>query len=491
VAKRVLYYNWAPYFAEPLVGGGVSIYCRNLLDHLHAAGGDYEPTFLYAGFDYSDRPGPPSVRRVDNPRHPGVPTFTMVDSPVAAPALLSFYDPDGHVRCAAVEACFAGFLAAQEPFDIVHFHNLEGLTAACLEVATGAGARVVFSLHNYWTVCPQVQLWQFDDHPCTDYLEGRGCVACLPDAVENDRILAERRAGLAPRYEPTAGAGDGSGPLSVPVVLDGPGLPQLAPRYRRRRHDIVDLVNRHVDVAVSVSERSSEVLASYGVSRDVLATIYIGTRATEFAVPPGNPAPYRPGDPFRLVYVGESRRDKGFFHLLDELRALPAAALRTLHLTVACRMNDPAELRMAEAGRGRLLSLAESLGSLAYHPGYAYDDLPALLAGQHLGVVPALWEDNLPQVALELLACRVPVLCSTRGGAREFVRHDAFVFDPATPGDLGRRLLAVRERPNLLAAFWSEAREPRTVEAHFDDLLAVYATLGAGDRPGKGRPPHR
>jgi len=41
-------------------------------------------------------------------------------------------------------------------FSIIHFHNLEGLTANCLKLAKESGAKVVFSLHNYWAVCPQV-----------------------------------------------------------------------------------------------------------------------------------------------------------------------------------------------------------------------------------------------------------------------------------------------------------------------------------------------
>jgi len=34
-------------------------------------------------------------------------------------------------------------------FGIIHFHNLE-LTANCLKLAKENGAKVVFSLHNYW-----------------------------------------------------------------------------------------------------------------------------------------------------------------------------------------------------------------------------------------------------------------------------------------------------------------------------------------------------
>jgi glycosyltransferase involved in cell wall biosynthesis len=91
-----------------------------------------------------------------------------------------------------------------------------------------------------------------------------------------------------------------------------------------------------------------------------------------------------------------------------------------------------------------------------------------------------LWEDNLPQVALELLGCRVPVLCSDRGGAQEFVRHPAFIFDPGKEGDFRSKLRTIRENPGLFYEFWSVARLPKTVEQHVGELVQVYGPPGRG-----------
>ena len=97
-----------------------------------------------------------------------------------------------------------------------------------------------------------------------------------------------------------------------------------------------------------------------------------------------------------------------------------------------------------------------------------------MLDGIHLGVVPPL-EDNLPQVTFELLACRIPVLCSNRGGAQEFIRHPAFIFDPAKPGDFQDKLRTIRENPHLLTEFWQKARPIQSLEQHFKQLTVVYA----------------
>ncbi len=174
--------------------------------------------------------------------------------------------------------------------------------------------------------------------------------------------------------------------------------------------------------------------------------------------------------------MGSPRKDKGFYFLLEELRSLPEAELRSLDLVIACRVTDILELTRAFEHKGQLLSLAQSLHSFRYYPGYKYENIPNIVDGVHLGVVPPLWEDNLPQVTFELLACRVPVLCSNRGGAQEFVRHPAFIFDPAKEGDFQSKLRTIRENPHLLTEFWKEARLAKPIEQHFKELVEIYQT---------------
>jgi glycosyltransferase involved in cell wall biosynthesis len=53
--------------------------------------------------------------------------------------------------------------------DVVHTHNLPGLSTAVWGAATAAGARVVHTLHDYYLLCPRVTLLAPGGEPC-----GRG-----------------------------------------------------------------------------------------------------------------------------------------------------------------------------------------------------------------------------------------------------------------------------------------------------------------------------
>jgi glycosyltransferase involved in cell wall biosynthesis len=268
-------------------------------------------------------------------------------------------------------------------------------------------------------------------------------------------------------------------PLKKPLDISGTDLPQLANLYHQRRKEIVSLINQYVDVAISVSERTKSIHKYYGVATEKLYTQYIGSKATEFPVPENNPASYSIGQPFKLIYMGPARKDKGFYYLLAQLRCLSQEELQSLDLVIASRVDDYIELMMAIKQRGNILSLAQSLHRLRYYPGYTYENIPNILNGIHLGVVPPLWEDNLPQVVYELLACRVPVLCSNRGGAQEFVRHPAFIFDPDIEGDFQHKLRTIRQNPSLLKEFWKEANQVKSIKQDFKELLEIYQNCTA------------
>lgn len=82
MSYRVLHYNWAPYFQKPTLGGGVSVYCKNLIDYTTQKD-NWHVTFLYSGTDYSYFNKRPHIKPIRNQNHPHVPTF-----PSSIPQLL-------------------------------------------------------------------------------------------------------------------------------------------------------------------------------------------------------------------------------------------------------------------------------------------------------------------------------------------------------------------------------------------------------------------
>ena len=173
----MLYVNWVDYLDTEGRGGGVSLYQRNLMA---ARPGD-DTLFLASGTSHDLARRPPRWERMRHgPRTDRARRFEIVNSGVMAPGHFSFGDP-AQLHHAATEAVFFEFLEQHGPFDVVHFNNLEGLPAGVLRLKERfPDTRVIFSLHNYYPFCPQVNLWWQERTHCTDFEGGTACVDCLP-----------------------------------------------------------------------------------------------------------------------------------------------------------------------------------------------------------------------------------------------------------------------------------------------------------------------
>ena len=134
-------------------------------------------------------------------------------------------------------------------------------------------------------------------------------------------------------------------------------------------------------------------------------------------------------------------------------------------------------IRTASQGRSRATNITPP-GSPrctnAIHDGYTHETLDRVLASVNLGVVPVLWEDNLPQVAIEMVARGIPILTSDRGGAQEIARNPAFVFRAGRHTSFASKLEEIGSGRLPLARFWDH--EPRlvTMDGHVDHLLRCY-----------------
>ncbi|MEM9249437.1 MAG: glycosyltransferase, partial [Pseudomonadota bacterium] len=317
---KVLYYNWVDYLDPERRGGGVSIYQQNVIDSLGAVDG-VELTFLCAGLAHDPFTTHPRIRPL-----PSAPTghpcrrFELVNSGTLAASHNSF----GHetqIDHGPTREAFLDFLQQEGPFDVVHFNNLEGLPATVLTLKERfPDTRVIYSIHNYYAACPQVNLWWREKQNCGDFEGGKRCVTCLPKAQRTKPEVVRRAFGVAETLK-SVGLRPGSrgfdlgfragmklAPAVVPAATavlpearavadfadmvvapprSGGAFAQLEPpyaHYRRRRDTVTGLINTHADVILAVSARAGAVAARFGLDSAKIAVEYIGTRhAQKFA----------------------------------------------------------------------------------------------------------------------------------------------------------------------------------------------------------------
>lgn len=242
---------------------------------------------------------------------------------------------------------------------------------------------------------------------------------------------------------------------------------------------VVTTIQLYVDVPVGPSRRLQMALVSRGVDRLVAVSRHT---ADEMTRGPGWPpsrvtvipnavdlARFRPppvaagrdASPPAAVALVPARLDaqKGHHHLLR-------AAVATPFVRYRCAGDGPERARLeALAAELGVADRVEFLGHCT--------DMPALMAGADLVVLPSLYE-GLPLSLAEAMAAGRPVVATDVGGTREIVAdgRTGLLVPPGDPTALAAAISTVARDRSLAAAFGAAGR--RRVEQRFGaDVMAA------------------
>lgn len=483
---RIVIYNFVqPGDPTSKQGGGVAIYKGNLIQALRADG--HEVIALSCGDRYSLRPSRPYLIDSDD----GFKRAVIVNSPVMAPAHFAFHHIERYFQDSGLDHIPAQLKAKYGRVDVFHFQNTEGLTTGFFQALRREFplSRILVTAHNYNLVCPQVNLWYREHKTCTDYRDGRSCVNCLTFSDLQPAALNQRRMEtiltslhVAPGSRPAAAiewflrapfearrrllrhlpARKTLTTRSVPIVVTSD---EKSAKYRRYREANIELVQNVVDHVIAVSARTKHVLVDRGLPAEKISVCYIGTaHYTKFL----EPSKIRDAHGhIHMAYLGYMRTDKGFYFFLEALFALSEEWAKNVSVTIAAPLWD---FHLVE----RLRGMAYKYRNIRVIDGYTHKTLDAVLEGVNLGVVPVLWEDNLPQVAIEMAARGIPLLTSGRGGAQEIGNNPEFVFRAGSKRDFCVKLQRLISGEVSLGAFWSGPTTIKSMAEHTAELMYYY-----------------
>lgn len=284
--------------------------------------------------------------------------------------------------------------------------------------------------------------------------------------------------------------------LSDPVVL-GAALPALRnlPVRLVARHDRtggvqrwnplarLTLLQRRLDRVICTSRAAAAELARRRDPASVI-TIPPGHELAWYDQPPANlVACGIPAGAFTVAVVTNYRPRKGIEYVVDAAAWLPAGA--RVHFLLVGAGHDT---------RSVLERISRSPLRENFHLVGHRDDAPRLTAACAVSVRGALRREGLPQSVIESMACGVPPIVTSAGGAPELVvqGESGIIVRRRRPRELGGALRWLYEHPGQRVAMGRAARErigrdftlARAVEAHgmlFLELGAPPETQ-TGDR---------
>lgn len=321
-----------------------------------------------------------------------------------------------HARRAQRE--LAALITAEHP-DVLHLHNpYPLLSAGIVATAHRLGVPVVQTVHNYRHVCISGQFFR----------DGRACTDCRGKRVPYDGVLH-------------ACYRDSRAQSTI-----------MATALAVHRHTWRSSVDRYIAPAPVIAEH----LRTYGVAEERIMTL-----------PNAVPDPGRHESRGRgFLLAARFTAEKGLGLLLDAWRRHEDEALGPLRL-----MGDgPLRGLVDSMGQGR--RDVEVLGLRSRK------EVSEAIREAAVVVVPSLWPEPLPTVALEALANARPVLGTNVGGLPYVVGADAgWIVEPTVEALTGGLRIA-RDQAEARAAPARRRYEEEFLPGRLTErLLDAYARL--------------
>lgn len=347
-----------------------------------------------------------------------------------------------------VDRCFAQVLDRVRP-QVVHVGHLSHLSTSLVGVAAAREIPVIFTLHDFWPLCPRGQFIQTHPDDPTDLW---ALCSGQEDRKCSERCYARSFSGAPEEREDDAAYWAG---------------------WVRRRMDHVREMMERVDVFIAPSrsllqrfhdesgmDAAKLVHLDYGFDRSRLD----GRRRAA-------------GEPFTFGYIGTHIPAKGVHHLIEAFgllrgdaclriwgrpRGQETESLRNL----ARRLPAEAARRVKWMGEYRNQSIVPDV----------FDRVDAI-------VVPSIWAENSPLVIHEAQQARVPVITAAAGGMAELVADgvNGLVFPHRDVRGLAAAMQRFLDDPALAARLGERGYLPSPggnvvcVREHAEHVEALYA----------------
>lgn len=400
-----------------------------------------------------------------------------------------------------MEKMFRDFLEEVRP-DVVHFQHIVGLGLGVLGIPRSLGLTSVYTLHDFWPMCPMGQRMCYTDNVICDPIDFGKCGPCV--FGEGWKESGPREAAiLAPEgVTPARGVRASFNRHFRRRYSETPG--RIGRRYRAwlraAQWTARDLLrpagNGRPPATANPFEHRFHRLREALLGMDLLVTPSAFLRdefIRHFRIPPGKiihsangmdfsyvkTLPKPPAERLRVGFVGSIIRTKGVHVLVDGfLQAADSCPDLELHVHGAPnRWSGDYEKSLRDRATGH-----PAAARVFFHGRFDNRRIGEILAGIDVLVLPSIWFENAPLTLNEAAMTRTPILVSDRGGMLEFARANRYgrtftLGDPASLAAVLREISGDRGRMRTLAG---DPPPIKPVRENAVELVGIYHRLRSG-----------
>ncbi|WP_024870923.1 glycosyltransferase [Tolumonas lignilytica] len=321
----------------------------------------------------------------------------------------------------------------QENPDVIHFHSIYGVSERFINFIINSKFKYVISLHDYYLVCPRIFMMDCNGSPCRriDLTKCKKCISSFENIDFIRKLL---------------------GKLKIKA-------PKMENQYLNRRANLIsDFFSRSKKI-LPVSKGVEKIFSDFLPSPNYL-TLNIGNASADnFAKKEKSLK-----GSIEVAFLGTLNKHKG----------------AELFIDIASKVKNEL-INFCFYGRAdKYYSSLLAVNNIKNNGPYSPSNLSKILCDIDLGFVLPIWEDNGPQVVMELLNNGVPVVGTQVGGIPDFIQHlkTGYLFHPDSLIEIENTIswlnsITIDDVYNLSG----NIKRLKTVDEHSQELIDIYNEL--------------
>lgn len=348
--------------------------------------------------------------------------------------------------------------------DIVHIQHLLYLSGKIIEEIKKRRIPIVFTLHDYWLICPQGQLLKNNKEICNDkYLE---CINCVLHQLSIKKNIFNAYYFLKELIP---------GSLFQLIKNFYLGYSKFIFLTKEKANNLIEArtvymkdICSKVDLFISPSNFLKNKFIEFGIPQDKIIFLPHGFNLENFKKLQKTSSPK-----LRFAFIGNILPAKGVHMLIECFNKIK---------------NDNVELKIY----GKAISYKSELRNylkyikkiiksknIKFMGGFDNRNIAKIFEEIDVLVVPPIWYENSPLVIQEAFAAKTPIVASDIGGISELINHNVngFLFKPNDVNDLYEKINLIIKKPNLIEEIKQNINPPKSIKKNAEEISNIYEDL--------------
>ncbi|MED1636055.1 glycosyltransferase [Bacillus thuringiensis] len=369
---------------------------------------------------------------------------------------------------------YEDFLKKINP-DVIHVHTLMGIHKEFFEVAKELSIKIIFTTHDYFGLCPKVNLMDVEGEICKDYDSGRSCLSCNVNALSIPMIYAMQSHSY--RYLKDSRIVKGLRRLKKNQIKENRDMGNVTGELKRLDDSLAIQYVELREYYLNILKLIDYFHFNSSIAKEQFES-YLDLKGKVISISHNNIYDHRRerfsrrknSSILRLGYLGPIDVYKGFYALKDTLDCLKGKGYKNWHLDVyGDFMNNPETY---------------SPEHYTFHGRYEYSQLKKMFDQIDLLIIPSVWKETFGFIGLEAQSYGVPIMVSEHVGFKDLIKDEETGFIYKTDGnDFINKLSSILDNPLKLDRInenISKMKFPYIMQQHTNEIINLYQEVRAG-----------